>query len=81
MRGDDVMSAIGLTGGSASSFRAIGSRADFRHEHFHFARTQSRALREVKWEARIKPLHSWSEILLYVAGGIVVTVALLSFVA
>jgi len=75
------MSAIGLSGGSASGFRAIGSRADFRPEHFRFARTQSRALRDIKWESRIKPLHSWSEILLYVAGGIVVTVALLSFVA
>ena len=72
------MSAIGLSGRGTANIHVIGSRADFRHEHFRFARTQSRALSDVKWESRIKPLHSWSEILLYVAGGVVLTVALLS---
>ena len=74
MRGDDFMSAIGL--GSPSSIRGVGSHAEFRSEHLRFARTQSRAMSVVTWESRAKPLHSWSEILLYAGFGVVVTLSL-----
>ncbi len=38
------------------------AHADYRHEDYFFARTQSRRLAAREWE-RAKPLHSWSEIL------------------
>ena len=45
----------------------ISAHADYRHEDYFFARTQSRAQRMLDWERSDKPLHSWSE-LLYPAG-------------
>ncbi len=50
----------------------ISSHADYRHEDYFFARTQSRALRDLEWEHSDKPLHSWSEIL-YPALGLAAT--------
>jgi hypothetical protein len=41
----------------------ISAHADYRHEDYFFARTQSRALRGLEWEHSGKPLHSWSELL------------------
>ena len=41
----------------------ISAHANYRHEDYFFARTQSRALRALEWEDSGKPLHSWSEIL------------------
>ena len=41
----------------------ISAHADYRHEDYFFARTQSRALRVLEWEHSDKPLHSWSEFL------------------
>ena len=41
----------------------ISAHADYRHEDYFFARTQSRALRALEWEHSGKPLHSWSELL------------------
>ena len=65
------MSAIGISADNvACKPRAavIGAHADYRPEDFFFARTQSVALRAAKWESRIRPMHSWSEIALYSAG-------------
>jgi hypothetical protein len=56
----------------------IGAHADYRPEDFFFARTQSVALRAAKWESRIKPMHSWSEIALYGAGLIAVLIVALN---
>jgi len=47
----------------------LSAHADYRHEDYFFARTQSRAMRALAWERSGKPLHSWSEIL-YPALGI-----------
>jgi hypothetical protein len=41
----------------------ISAHADYRHEDYHFARTQSRALSEREWVHSDRPLRSWSEIL------------------
>jgi len=41
----------------------ISAHANYRHEDYFFARTQSRALRDLEWERSDKPLHSWSEFL------------------
>jgi len=41
----------------------ISAHADYRHEDYFFARTQSRALRALNWEQSAKPLRSWSEFL------------------
>jgi hypothetical protein len=38
------------------------AHADYRHEDYFFARTQSRALAAREW-VYTAPLHSWSEIL------------------
>jgi len=40
----------------------LSAHADYRHEDYFFARTQSRALAVRAWE-RTEPLHSWSEYL------------------
>ena len=45
----------------------ISAHADYRHEDYFFARTQSRALSALEWERSDEPLHSWSE-LVYPAG-------------
>lgn len=56
----------------------IGAHADYRPEDFFFARTQSVTLRAAKWESRIKPMHSWSEIALYSAGLLAVLIVALN---
>jgi hypothetical protein len=51
----------------------ISAHADYRHEDYYFARTQSRALSEREWVHSDRPLRSWSEILypaLGVAGAV-----------
>ena len=40
----------------------LSAHADYRHEDYFFARTQSRALAAREW-VHSEPLHSWSEIL------------------
>ena len=45
----------------------LSAHADYRHEDYFFARTQSRAMAAREW-ARSEPLHSWSEILYPAAG-------------
>jgi hypothetical protein len=65
------MSAIGISAGNIARKprpMVISAHADYRPEDFYFARTQSVTLRAAKWESRIKPMHSWSEIALYGAG-------------
>ncbi|HEX4634952.1 MAG TPA: hypothetical protein VH189_02145 [Rhizomicrobium sp.] len=41
----------------------ISAHADYRHEDYYFARTQSRALISREWEPSARPLQSWSELL------------------
>jgi hypothetical protein len=48
------------------------AHADYRHEDYFFARTQSRALAALDWEHSAAPLKSWSGIL-YPALGAVAT--------
>ncbi|HUE65769.1 MAG TPA: hypothetical protein VMO78_15450 [Rhizomicrobium sp.] len=40
----------------------LSAHADYRHEDYFFARTQSRTLAAREWE-HTKRLHSWSEII------------------
>jgi hypothetical protein len=40
----------------------LSAHANYRHEDYFFARTQSRALSARKWEHSDKALHSWSEL-------------------
>jgi hypothetical protein len=54
------MSAIGLSNGK--NF-AISAYADYRHDMMVFSRVQSQQLRNMEWEGRIKPLHSWISLL------------------
>ena len=58
----------------------ISSHADYRHEDYFFARTQSRAMSALEWEHSDRPLHSWSQ-LLYpaaaAAGAVVAIVGIL----
>ena len=59
----------------------ISAHADYRHEDYFFARTQSRALRALEWEHSGKPLHSWSELLcpaLAAAGAVIAMAGILS---
>ena len=54
----------------------ISAHADYRHEDYFFARTQSRAMDALEWEDSGKPLQSWSGLLYpaLAAGGAVVAV-------
>lgn len=82
LSGLKTMSAIGISARNAAykpRSMVIGAHADYRPEDFFFARTQSLVSREAKWESRIRPMHSWSEIALYSAGLVAVLIAVLSF--
>lgn len=62
------MSAIGLSRTKREfSDRTVlvGAHADFRLEDYFFPRTQSPSLSRLKWESRIKPMHSWGEFVVY----------------
>ena|GEM_PF-5628951 len=37
----------------------VGLCAEFRPEHYSYARTQSRTLQRLEWEDRAPPLRSW----------------------
>ena len=74
------MSAIGLPRGrDQSGVLLIGAHADFRHQDFFFPRTQSPGFRDAAWESRIRPMLSWSEILLYAAGAAGVLLVIVCF--
>jgi hypothetical protein len=49
--------------------RLISAHADFRHEDYVFARTQSRETAARQWDHRTAPLHAWSQ-MLYPALGV-----------
>ena len=51
----------------------ISAHADFRHEDYVFARTQSRDSAAREWDNRTAPLQSWSQ-LLYPALGLAAAV-------
>jgi hypothetical protein len=55
------MSAIGLEPRPKAK-ALISCHADYRREHFMFARTQSSTLRNLAWEHRTKPLQSWDRL-------------------
>ena len=58
----------------------ISAHADYRHQDYFFARTQSRALSALEWENSGKALHSWSEFLYpaaAVAGGVIAVLGIL----
>ena len=40
----------------------ISAHAEYRHNDYFFARTQSRALSVLEWERSSKPLQSWTEL-------------------
>ena len=57
------MSAIGMSALRGKGF-AISAYADIRHEQLFFERQQSLALKGMEWEGRIRPMTSWSGLLL-----------------
>jgi hypothetical protein len=62
------MSAIGFSkagSGINEGAALIGAHADFQLEDYFFSRTQSRSLRRVRWQSRVKPMHSWGEFVVY----------------
>ena len=56
------MSAIGLSAPRGKGF-AISAYADVRHEQLFFERQQSLSLRNMEWEGRIRPMTSWSALI------------------
>ena len=77
------MSAIGFSD-KESIFNAkaslIGAHADFQFNDYFFLRTQSPSFRNAEWETRIKPMHSWSELIVYGAGIVLAILAMGVFV-
>ena len=67
------MSAIGMSAPRGKAF-AVSAYADVRHEQLFFERQQSLALRSMEWEGRIKPMTSWSMLIMRAWG-----VAILAF--
>ena len=57
------MSAIGLSALRGKGF-AISAYADVRHEQLFFERQQSLSLRNMEWEGRIRPMTSWSALIM-----------------
>jgi len=57
----------------------LSAHADYRHEDYFFARTQSRTLAQRKWE-HTKRLRSWSEILVRALGAAIVMLAVFEIV-
>ncbi|HEY1877318.1 MAG TPA: hypothetical protein VGG66_07590 [Rhizomicrobium sp.] len=57
----------------------LSAHADYRHEDYFFARTQSRRLAARKWE-HSKRLHSWSEIFVRALGAAIVMLAVFEIV-
>ncbi len=58
---------------SDRSSTLLSAHADFRHEDYVFARTQSRALQAAEWVKTEPPLRSWSDVL-YPALGVAAAV-------
>lgn len=59
--------------------RDLSAHADYRHEDYFFARTQSRRLAAREWE-RTQKLHSWSEILFPALGAAAALLVVAEFV-
>lgn len=57
----------------------LSVHADYRHEDYFFARTQSRALAARAWE-HSEPLHSWSEYLYPALGAAAALLVVAEFV-
>ena len=57
------MSSIGMQGLRV----IIGAHADHKTADFFFPRVQSLETRDLPWENRIKPMHSYGEFALYAA--------------
>jgi hypothetical protein len=57
------MSAIGLSAPRGKGL-AISAYADVRHEQLFFERQQSLSLRNMEWEGRIRPMTSWSALIM-----------------
>ena len=57
------MSAIGMSAPRGKGF-AISAYADVRHEQLFFERQQSLSLRNMEWEGRIRPMTSWSALIM-----------------
>ena len=55
----------------------ISAHANYRHEDYFFARTQSRALSALEWDRSDKPLQSWSELLYPAIAGAGAVIAVL----
>lgn len=72
------MSAIGMSAPRGKGF-AISAYADTRHEQLFFERQQSLALRNLEWEGRIKPMASWSALILR-GLGVAILAAILAMV-
>ncbi|HUE64058.1 MAG TPA: hypothetical protein VMO78_06760 [Rhizomicrobium sp.] len=73
------MSAIGISAPRGKGI-AISAYADVRHEQLCFERQQSLALRNMEWEGRIRPMMSWSALILRALGLVVLACAILAFV-
>lgn len=72
------MSAIGLSAAHRGKGFAISAYADIRHEQLFFERQQSLTLRGMEWEGRIKPMMSWSALILRGLGVAVLASAILA---
>ena len=71
------MSAIGLSAPRGKGF-AISAYADVRHEQLFFERQQSLSLRNMEWEGRIRPMTSWSALIMRGLGMAVLASAILA---
>jgi hypothetical protein len=74
------MSAMGMSAAPRGKGFVISAYADVRHEQLFFERQQSLALRNMEWEGRVRPMLSWSSLIMRGLGVAVLVGAILEIV-
>jgi hypothetical protein len=59
LRQEDVTEASQFDSLLGDEAKCIAAHADYRREDFYFPRTQSLAMRSLKWERRLPPIKPW----------------------
>ncbi len=70
------MSAIGISAPRGKEF-AVSAYADYRHDTMVFARQQSQMLRAMDWDDRVKPMLSYSDLILRGGSAVLLAIAAL----
>jgi hypothetical protein len=76
----NAMSQMGFAPRIGAKDIIIGAHADHRTADYFFPRTQSLESRDLPWENRLKPVHSYGELAIYTAAVVIAASLALSFI-